>query len=394
MYTQNTAVHIKLWHKNFVMLAVVSMMTGLAANMFIPVIPLWMTSVLHMSTAETAAVFTAYVAGLFAPGAFCSYLVQRFRRNIVCLLAIVAMIVTLVGLPYVEGFMRQYFHNDVTMGFLMVRVLLGLTFGLSQMILSGTLIIDACQSFLRTEANHSSAWLYRFTFSLGPIAGLFVYQFWGFEAVALVAVVVSAMAAIVLLNVEFPFKAPEENLRLMSLDRFFLPQGKWLFVNLVLLMFAVGLTFSGRYSLTFYGFMMTGFLLALLAQKFVFVQADLKSEVITGGLLVISSMLLLLTRGNMELTSFVAPVNIGIGMGIIGARFLLFFLKLSSHCQRGTAQTTYFLATETGLTLGIAVGLMLRQTDIRMTVALVVVCVALLMYHFFTHSWYMRHKNR
>ncbi|MBR5749352.1 MAG: MFS transporter, partial [Prevotella sp.] len=84
------------------------------------------------------------------------------------------------------------------------------------------------------------------------------------------------------------------------------------------------------------------------------------------------------------------------GLGIIGSRFLLFYIKLSRHCQRGTAQSTFFLAWEFGLALGIGMGygLLELQTEVALHVALCITVVALLLYHFFTHGWYLRHKNR
>ena len=87
---------------------------------------------------------------------------------------------------------------------------------------------------------------------------------------------------------------------------------------------------------------------------------------------------------------------IGFGLGIIGSRFLLFFIKLSRHCQRGTAQSTFFLAWEFGLALGIALGygLLGQQIGPILQMSLCTTVAALLFYHFFTHNWYIRHKNR
>jgi len=81
---------------------------------------------------------------------------------------------------------------------------------------------------------------------------------------------------------------------------------------------------------------------------------------------------------------------------MIGSRFLLFFIKLSRHCQRGTAQSTFFLAWEFGLAMGIGVGYayLEQQTGPALQVALCIAVAALLLYHFFTHGWYIRHKNR
>ena len=104
---------------------------------------------------------------------------------------------------------------------------------------------------------------------------------------------------------------------------------------------------------------------------------------------------MMLTR-QQTIVSFAAPMFIGFGLGIIGSRFLLFFIKLSRHCQRGTAQSTFFLAWEFGLALGIGMGygLLEQQTKVALQVALCITVVSLLLYHFFTHGWYLRHKNR
>jgi uncharacterized membrane protein YfcA len=92
----------------------------------------------------------------------------------------------------------------------------------------------------------------------------------------------------------------------------------------------------------------------------------------------------------------VAPLLIGCGVSIIASRFLMFFIKLSRHCQRGTSQSTYFLGWESGIALGLAVGyaLFYDQSDALIYTALVLTSIALAMYHFLTHQWFMKHKNR
>ena len=141
--------------------------------------------------------------------------------------------------------------------------------------------------------------------------------------------------------------------------------------------------------------MMAGFLVALLAQRFAFRDADIESEIITGLVLIGIAVLMMLTR-QQTIVSFAAPMFIGFGLGIIGSRFLLFFIKLSRHCQRGTAQSTFFLAWECGLALGIGVGYGLLELRIApiLQISLCTAVVAFLFYHFFTHNWYLKHKNR
>jgi hypothetical protein len=114
--------------------------------------------------------------------------------------------------------------------------------------------------------------------------------------------------------------------------------------------------------------------------------------VITGLLLIGASLIILLTARYSPLTT---PL-LGLGVGLVGGRFLLFFIKLSRHCQRGTSQSTFMLGWESGLAIGVGVGYYAfsgRMMEMLM-VALLLDVTALLMYVFWTHRWFLGHKNR
>ena len=118
----------------------------------------------------------------------------------------------------------------------------------------------------------------------------------------------------------------------------------------------------------------------------------MKSEIISGLLLMVAALLILLVAPQ----SPISPVLIGLSVGVIGARYLLFFIKLSRHCQRGTSQSTYFLGWETGLALGLALGygVFYGQSESLLLTGVGLCVVALVVYHFFTHDWFMCNKNR
>lgn len=392
MNTQNTPVHIRLWHRDFWLMAIANLLLTVAVYALIPVMPGWLMQTENLTLQETGMIMGTFGVGIFLFGCFTSYLVQRFRRNIACVCAVLLMTALLGWLYYLDLQKSQFFDFQVL---LVQRLALGAAFGVAQMILSSTLIIDTCESFQRTEANHSASWFSRFALSIGPLTGLIVDRLAGFSNVLLVTIGCSLAAIIFILLVHFPFRTPEENVRLMSLDRFFLPQGWPLIINLIIVTFIMGLLLSTTHSELFYGMVMVGFMAALVAQRFVFRDADIESEVITGLVLISVALLMMLTR-QQTIVSFAAPMFIGFGLGIIGSRFLLFFIKLSRHCQRGTAQSTFFLAWECGLALGVGTGygLLELQAGLVLQVSLVTAVAALLFYHFFTHGWYLRHKNR
>ena len=392
MNSQNTPVHIRLWHRDFWLMAMANLLLTMAVYVLIPVMPGWLMQTENLTLQETGMIMGAFGIGIFLFGYLTSWLVQRFRRNMACIWAIMLMALLLGWLYYLDMQKSQFFDLPIL---LVQRLALGAAFGVAQMILSSTLIIDTCESFQRTEANHSASWFSRFALSLGPLTGIIVDRLAGFSMVLLVSIGCTIAAIIFIMLVHFPFRTPEENVRVVSLDRFFLPQGWPLTINLMVVTFVMGLLMSTTMSELFYVMMMVGFLIALLAQRFVFRDADIESEVITGLVLIGIALLMMLTR-QQTVVYFAAPMFIGFGLGIIGSRFLLFFIKLSRHCQRGTAQSTFFLAWESGLALGVGIGygLLELQTAQVLQVSLATTVAALLFYHFFTHGWYIKHKNR
>ena len=389
MNTQNTPVHIKLWHRDFWLMAISSLLLTMSVYVLIPVMPRWLMEEQNFTPVEVGRSMGVFGLGLYVMGMFCSWLVQHYRRNVICMWAIVAVIVDVAVLGYIDSLRSQFVGFTIIM---VQRFLLGATFGLAQMVLSSTLIIDTCESYQRTEANHSASWFARFALSLGPLAAIIIYSLYGFDGVLWGAVGCAACSLLLVKIVTFPFRAPQEGIKVVSLDRFFLSQGFLLFLNLLLVTTVIGLLLSMSFEPLFYALMMVGFLLALLAQRFVFRDAELKSEIITGLFLLLAALLILLVAP----ASPVSPVLVGLSAGIIGSRFLLFFIKLSRHCQRGTSQSTYFLGWETGLALGLFLGYtFFYQHPLQLIyTALSITGVALLLYHFFTHRWFIEHKNR
>lgn len=388
MDTQNTPVHIKLWHREFWMMAIANLLLMMSSYMLIPAMPpyLLLQGFTHL---QVGLVMGAYGLGVFVLGGFCSYWVQRYRRNHVCQYSIVGVILCIALLYYLEHVL------NVKLEFWMLlasRFALGAFLGLAQMTLASTLIIDTCESFQRTEANHTAAWFGRFALSLGPVVAVLMFKWFNYSFVLLAACGAAIVALALITTIKFPFKAPSDTMKMFSLDRFFLPQGIWLFLNLAMITVVIGLQLSMAHSETFYCMLMLGFVVALLAERYAFPDADLKSEVISGLISMEAAVLITLTHNERALT-FVAPALIGFGIGIIGSRFLLFFLKLAKHCQRGTSQSTFFLAWEFGMSLGLFLGFAYLGEHVLLASSMLIV-VSLLSYNFLVHPWYMKHKNR
>ena len=140
---------------------------------------------------------------------------------------------------------------------------------------------------------------------------------------------------------------------------------------------------------------MAGFLLALVAQRIVFRDADLKSEIVTGFILMMMVLIMIYTRP-LPVVWYLAPLLMGLSIGIVCSRFLLFFIKLSKHCQRGTSQSMCFLGWESGVALGLGLGYACFFNDDKgnLIMCMILTVGAFIMYNYYTHKWFLAHKNR
>lgn len=391
MDTQNIPVHVRLWNKHFWLLAMANLLLVMSSYMLVATIPLRM-EVRGYSILQIALVMGAFFIGIYLFGSLSGYLVQRYRRKNVFNLSILLLLAVTGVLYYLSSLPYNSFDYMLLVG---LRFMQGAFYGLSQLVLLSTLIIDTVEAVHRTEANHAATWFGRFALSLGPLAGIYVYQSMNFGSVLILSCICLLVAFVFVNLIRFPFRMPSEDYSRFSFDRFLLKGSHWLFVNVVLVTSVVGVLLSIEHTPRFYGMMMLGFVIAILAERFVFGDADLRSEATTGMIVIGIAVLLMITR-RQESVSYIVPILIGLGVGLIGSRFLLFFIKMSDHCQRGTSQSTFLLAWETGIGIGLvfSYGLFHLEQPLVLWVCLGILAASLILYDTFIHSWYIKHKHR
>ena len=391
MDTQNIPVHVRLWNKHFWLLAMANLLLVMSSYMLVATIPLRM-EVRGYSILQIALVMGVFFIGIYLFGSLSGYLVQRYRRKNVFNLSILLLLAVTGVLYYLSSLPYNSFDYMLLVG---LRFMQGAFYGLSQLVLLSTLIIDTVEAVHRTEANHAATWFGRFALSLGPLAGIYVYQSMNFGSVLILSCICLLVAFVFVNLIRFPFRMPSEDYSRFSFDRFLLKGSHWLFVNVVLVTSVVGVLLSIEHTPRFYGMMMLGFVIAILAERFVFADADLRSEAMTGMIVIGIAVLLMITR-RQESVSYVVPILIGLGVGLIGSRFLLFFIKMSDHCQRGTSQSTFLLAWETGIGIGLVLsyGLFHLEQPLVLWVCLGILAASLILYDTFIHSWYIKHKHR
>lgn len=345
----------QLWTFHFMRICVANLLLFISLYMLYPVLPVAMADRLGIPVSQTGHLYLLFTVGMFLIGPFHNYLVDVYKRKNVCMLAFVAMMAAVAGYAFVRNL------NEL----LMLCLVQGAAFGLATT--AGiTLAIDITNTSFRSSGNLVFSWAARLGMILGIALGVFLFAIYGFESLLYISVAIGALGVLVIAGVYVPFRAPIAT-KVCSFDRFILPRGLLPAANLVLIAFVPGMLLPvllnspvnvliGAVAVPFFAVAGVGFLLTALFIR-LFFRGDNKMwvQIVVGLVFLVAALVTLSQTMLPQVTEgLLAAVLLGLGLGLITPEFLTMFVKLSKHCQRGTANTTHLLAWELGIALGIA----------------------------------------
>lgn len=384
MDTQRPAIHKPFWHGGFLRIIIANLLVCTSLYMLLP---LWTESFTGEGGENGGMCIAAamlFCAGLCLPAPFCNYWLDAYRRKRVAQWALAGFALTAALMP-----------ADMPLwGRLLLRLFHGSTYSVFQIALGSTLLLDLSDTRHRTEAAHIYYWFSRLALIFGPLLSWLVAYGHAPRLFTAMSVLLPAAAWVLVSTLAVPFRAPL-NPVLFSLDRFWLPRGLRIFVPVFLVTSFVGMFMAEvRYgeSCLFVG---AGFLAALIAHQSLF-KDNMQEEIISGFCMLLLSCACLLFRGGWILSVMAASVFLGAGAGAVTGRFLLSYIRICEHCERGTAQTSYWLGWETGLVAGFTVPFALPSGHPYADIGIsgIVVASAGLFYLFFVRKWYIAHKRK
>jgi len=355
MDTRNTSYHKGLWHKGFV---------GLVVSELFLTIALYIQLTLLIRGFNDNGMFTACDmglaiglcgAGLYLFGPVSGWLSQRYRRNKV-------FIVFTVGMAIAFFFISQLCCNDYAVMAYDKAVLwfscflFGAFYGLSKRVLTGTLMIDRCESRNRSDANDAAACCSLVSLALAPVVVLVssdVLRHTDMRPFVYVALLVAIIGVGI---TKFPFKTPDENIRMFSTDRFILLSGLRYFAMMFFVSFSVGMMLSSHHTTVFFAFLLAGIIVGILS-RFIFGNGyDIIWKAVIGLVLVGISLSMRALVGDVIQLYHFSAFLLGVSVYLICSFLLARLLATSRHCQRCSAVSTYFLSHESGLAIGLGTG--------------------------------------
>ena len=375
----------KLWSNDFWRICIANFLLSVSLYMLWPILPVWIMSSYGVTTLQAGGVTVLFGVAIFLLGPSFSYLVDTYKRKSICLLAILIITIATGGFWLAGGLLY------VTI----LRIIQGIMYGMAFMASGSTLVIDITQSPRRTEANNAFSWFGRFGFSIGPFIGLIFYEFYSIQIIIIISCLLGLLSFLCIAFLRIPFRAPLCP-PIFSKDRFWLSNGWLMFINLLFISIPTGILLATIHSYEFYGILMAGFCLSILAVKFVFTDADIRSEIVSGLILYGTAMLLQISHHE-EAAFYTSALLVGLGIGLIVPRILVFFIQLSEHCERGTANTSEAFGWELGISIGFFIGYILisrQSTFSAYSIVLGFLIAALVLYLLITHTWYLKHRIR
>lgn len=387
----------KLWTPNFMCACIGNFLLYVSLYMFLPVFPTYLVGRFQgISLVEAGGGIALFSLAMFFSGPFYSYLIDGYKRKGVYLLSYLIVISILFGYSIVSSFAWMA----------LLRIVQGAFFGIVTT-MGSTLAIDVTSSTRRSDGNSRFSWAGRFGMAFGPMAGvLLIYDGLPMQTVLYTSIGCGFVGVLISSFIIVPFRAPV-GAKVVSFDRFLLPRAWIEALNLLLVSIIFGMLLSTindyatsvnlqNFLIRFFGVIGVGFFVAMLANKFVFTNADYRARVVSGLICILASSLLLMVHEE-SVSMIAAALLAGLGFGLVASDFLLMFVGLSRHCQRGTANTFFILSWEFGVSLGVFLGCWLIRPESCYAVfhvAIILSILALVMFLLFTAPHFKSHRLR
>ncbi len=344
-------------------------------------------------TPDTLSLSTLFfLAGIWIPGVFTAYLTDRFKRKNVYLFALLGCVVTTLPVLYVSG------HPE---GLCFLRFMQGACYGYA-LNLGNILTTDITSSPKRSRANSIFARLGRSGIWTG-IAGAGVsYYMMGAEGIYFFALGCGILSVLCALMLSITFRAPLE-LPVVSTDRFFLSRTWPEALNLFFVSVIPGLFLSSVLWITFrfyadpllqwvpWAAFIAGTLISFAIRHFLL---NKQGHRLQTGISLVFLIIGCIVFSDFN-SPYLFPVSLfllGIGIETAASNFLYTFIRMSHHCERSTANTSYLFSWETGIVLGVCIGL--HHYEQIGKIALFSILIAFLLYFAFTAKHYKIHQKR
>ena len=397
----------KLVTPSFVFSFTSSFLLFFAFYLILPILPLYLQNQYDASESVVGLILASYVVTALIIRPFGGFMVDKFDRKKLLILCFVAFTI----------FFGGYIIATSILMFTVFRALHGFSFGLIT-ISNSTVAIDVMPPSRRNDGIGYFGISSNLSMALGPMIALLIYDTFGdFQYIFILAFATSALGLILALFIKMPKRntpiiaetvedaKPE---RTMSLDRFFLTKATLGSIALALTSFNYGqiCTYVPIYAKNeigmnsgsglFFVAIATGLVFSRLITSKMMYKGDLNKIIYIGMAILIMGMSMFVFVQN-EVSFYLSAGIIGLAYGFTSPAFQAMFINLAHHNQRGTANSTFYIAFDIGAGAGILAGGAIAQQysySSSFFVGLVLIALSLIFFRLATAPYYSKHRLR
>ena len=360
----------KLWTSSFIAACTGNFFLFFAFYLLLPMLPLYLIDVFKTTNSTVGIILSCYTIAALFVRPFSGFILDRFRRKPIYLIAYLSFILVFVG--YVEATLISMF--------ILLRILHGLAFGLVTTA-GNTVIVDIMPSERRGEGLGYFGVANNLAMATGPMISLFLVGEYSYSFIFYFAIGMGLIGFCFANCIKMPEKrqtpatTEEKPVYYHSYDRFFLVKGFPAGLCLLLLAIPYGMTTSyvsiyGKELAidsgmgVFFSLMAVGLISSrLFAGKLV--DRGYLTHVITWGSFIccisyyiLSSLKLSITLSPLipSIGFYLVPTLLGIGYGLLFPAFNTLFVNLAPHNRRATASSTYLTSWDIGIGIGLVCG--------------------------------------
>lgn len=324
-------VKVPLWTRDYILACCANLMMGLAFFELVPVLPLYLTGQLQVSSGWLGWIMSIYVLAAIISRPWFAHRVDTGDRKKIYITVYILLALSFSG----------YAVAATALAFFLTRFVQGLIWG--GMTTSGpTMAVDIIPPSRRGEGLGFFGMTMTLGMCLGPVIGLQVYQQYGFYVITWSSLVLCLAGAGIASLIRAPRRPVQESVYETPkkvLDRLVLRVGIPLAVNVMIASFSYGVVavYSALYG-KMYGFKYAGLFYALM------------------GLGILTVSFGALAFAPLEWVYYTSAILIGFGFGIFIPTFQTMKLNMADRGHRGAVNSTFFTAFDIGVGTGMFFG--------------------------------------
>jgi len=388
----------KLWTGSFIFACLANLLTGVAFYQISVTLPFYIIEHFNVDKSVMTYVLSSYVLAALFIRFFSGYLVDNFSRKKVYLISFIIFVSLFFGYTIASSILFLF----------VLRIFHGLAWGIITTS-SSTLAIDLLPTQKRGEGIGYYGLMSTLAMSVGPIIGMYIYDYYPFNYIFYSALVFGIIGIILAFfikdpNFEKAINLPVKEKEPFSINQFILISAIPLAINILILeitygaLYTFGVMYGKELNITGASYMFLSIALGIASSRIFSGRLIDKGWINQVNLFGISSIaigLFFIANPSFEWFYFIGSYFVGLGFGVSIPAFQTQFINMTTPEKRGSANSTFFIAIDLGLGIGmVASGKFVEQLGFqKMFFVAAILCIIALIYYY-SISRYTYNSNR